>query len=120
MTYISITELEERRRKGLSPKCGPVPPDQYDQIVGKEVPGQMTPQDRCKELQGILSTAWDHPGDTRLWRRVYELIGKVIAPAEIHRASDYVHRIEQDPLKILERCDSYEEMMQMAAQRAGS
>jgi hypothetical protein len=117
MTYLPLQELERRRSLGLSPKCGPVPEDKFRQIVGTSHPQQMLSTERKKELHVILRAAWDHPGDTRLWQRAFELLGQSVPVAHLHVAADYVHRCENQTAAPFERNDIYDSLMKMAGRR---
>lgn len=117
MTHLPLPLLEERRKAGLSPKGGPLPQEQFEKLVGRIDPSGMSGTERKQELHAILGASWDHPGDTRLWRRMYDLIGKDVPLAHLHIASDYVHRIQNDPSTVLQGCDIYDELMALAKVR---
>lgn len=117
ITHLPLHLLEERRKAGLSPKGGPLPEERFEKLVGKTAAAEMTGGERKQELHDILGASWDHPGDARLWRRMYDLIGKDVPLAHLHIAADYVHRIEKDPSTILQGCDIYDELMNLAKNR---
>jgi hypothetical protein len=114
MTFLPLNELERRRNAGLSPKCGAVPDERFRQIVGSSDPERMLSSERKKELHNILSAVWDHPGDTRLWRRAFELLGTPVPLSHLHIAADYVHRSETQPDAAFERNDIYDGLMKSA------
>ena len=84
MTYLPHDELERRRELGLSPKGGPLPDDLAADVLRDEPREGLFPEERAQQLQNLFRAFDEYPNDFRLLRRMSELLGRQVAPAEAH------------------------------------